>query len=71
MGKDKQQQKLNNQQKPVFNFFNYYDLKNATFVHYTGAYLSEFIEFIPALNELVMHASASRYKTILRKYCHP
>jgi len=44
---------------------------NATFVHYTGAYLSEFIEFIPALNELVMHASASRYKTILRKYCHP
>lgn len=44
---------------------------NATFVHYTGAYLSEFIEYIPALNELVMNASASRYKTILRKYCHP
>jgi len=44
---------------------------NATLVHYTGAYLSDFIEYIPALNELVQNASASRYKTILRKYCHP
>lgn len=44
---------------------------NATLVHYSGAYLSEFIEYVPALNELVMNASASRYKTILRKYCHP
>lgn len=44
---------------------------NATFVHYTGAYLSDFIEYIPMLNNLVMTASASRYKTILKKYCHP
>jgi len=44
---------------------------NSTLVHYTGAYLSDFIEYIPLLNNLVMTASASRYKTILKKYCHP
>lgn len=44
---------------------------NATLCHYTGAHLSDFIEYIPALNDLVKTASASRYKTILRKYCHP
>lgn len=44
---------------------------NTTLCHYTGAYLNDFIEYIPALNELVMNANASRYKTILRKYCHP
>lgn len=44
---------------------------NATLCHYTGAYLSDFIEYIPALNNLIMLASASKYKTILKKYCHP
>jgi len=44
---------------------------NATLCHYTGAYLSDFIEYVPALNNLVMTASSSRYKTILKKYCHP
>lgn len=44
---------------------------NATLCHYTGSYLSEFIEYIPAMNDLVKTASASKYKTILKKYCHP
>lgn len=44
---------------------------NSTLRHYTGAYLSDFIEYISALNSLVMTASSSKYKTILRKYSHP
>lgn len=44
---------------------------NSTLCHYTGAYLSDFIEYIPNLNDLVKTAHASRYKTILKKYSHP
>lgn len=44
---------------------------NATLCHYTGAYLTDFIDYIPNLNDLVMNAYSSRYKTILKKYSHP
>lgn len=44
---------------------------NQTLCHYTGACLEDFIDLIPALNDLVMTASQSKYKTILKKYCHP
>lgn len=44
---------------------------NATLCHYTGAHLSDFIDLIPALNDLVMTTSQSKYKTILKKYSHP
>jgi hypothetical protein len=44
---------------------------NATLCHYTGAYLSDFIDLIPSLNDLLMQTSQSKYKTILKKYSHP
>lgn len=44
---------------------------NATLCHYSDAKLSDFIELIPVLNDLVSTTSQSKYKTILKKYCHP
>jgi hypothetical protein len=44
---------------------------NSTLCHYTATTLSDFIEYIPALNDLVKNANGSKYKTILKKYCHP
>lgn len=44
---------------------------NATLAHYSGSCLSDFIEYVPLLNDLVATAHQSKYKTILKKYCHP
>lgn len=44
---------------------------NQTLCHYTGSCLEDFIDLIPDLNDLVLTASQNKYKTILKKYCHP
>jgi len=44
---------------------------NATLVHYTGYHVSDFIDLITAMNNLIFTAPSSKYKTIFRKYSHP
>lgn len=48
-----------------------YDEWNATFIHYTDAFLNDFIDLVPALNNLVKMAPSAKHKTIFRKYSHP
>lgn len=44
---------------------------NTTLVHYTDYNVSDFIDLIPAMNNLILTAPSSKYKTIFRKYSHP
>lgn len=44
---------------------------NATFIHYTDAFLKDFIDLVPAMNNLVKMAPSAKHKTIFRKYSHP
>jgi len=43
---------------------------NATLVHYTGSFLKDFIDMVPAMNTLLKTAQLSKYKTIFKKYSH-
>jgi cyclin B len=43
---------------------------NSTLVHYTGAFLKDFIEHVPAMNNLLKTAVTCKYKTIYKKYSH-
>ena len=44
--------------------------KNKTLVHYTECQLEDFIELLPSMNNLVIAAPSSKYKTIYKKYSH-
>lgn len=72
MAKRHETQNKNNGQSMIINTENLSGTEwNSTLCHYTSATLSDFIEYIPALNDLVKNANGSKYKTILKKYCHP
>jgi len=43
---------------------------NSTLIHYTGYNLSQFIDLIPSMNNLVQSAPTSKYRTIYKKYSH-
>jgi len=43
---------------------------NATLVHYTEWRQKDFIHLLPMMNSLLQNASASKYKTVFRKYQH-
>jgi len=44
---------------------------NSTLIHYTGCNLSDFIDLLPSMNNLILTAPTSKYTTIYRKYSHP
>lgn len=43
---------------------------NKTLVHYTECKLEDFIDLLPSMNNLVISAPSSKYKTIFKKYSH-
>lgn len=43
---------------------------NSTLVYYTGSFLRDFIEYVPAMNNLLITAVGCKYKTIYKKYSH-
>lgn len=43
---------------------------NPTLIHYTGAFLSDFVDLLPGMNNLIKTAALSKYKTIFKKYSH-
>jgi len=44
---------------------------NGTLVHYTNSFLSDFIQYVPMMNRLVVAAPSAKHKTIFKKYSHP
>lgn len=44
---------------------------NPTLIHYTNAFVKDFVHLIQPMNSLVKNAPNSKYKTIYRKYSHP
>lgn len=43
---------------------------NATLIHYTGCFLSDFVHLLPGMNNLIKTSALSKYKTIFKKYSH-
>ena len=43
---------------------------NETLVYFTGAFLKQFINLVPAMNQLIKVAPQSKYNTIHKKYSH-
>lgn len=43
---------------------------NATLIHYTGSFVSDFVDYVPMMNQLIKAAPGSKYKTIHEKYSH-
>jgi hypothetical protein len=44
---------------------------NGTLVHYTNSFLSDFIQYVPMMNRLIVAAPSAKHKTIFKKYSHP
>lgn len=43
---------------------------NETLVYFTGSFLKQFINLVPAMNQLIKVAPQSKYNTIYKKYSH-
>lgn len=43
---------------------------NETLVYFTGAFLKQFIDLVPAMSQLIKVAPQSKYNTIYKKYSH-